>query len=222
MSSSSSDSSSSSSEHQTIPVTSFSSMLSWFLMDLPTVPDPLAIQAIALAARKFCLDTELYTKILSPITTLEDVGTYSLVSLIPNRTKVIRLKTVWYGQDVTTHSSPYDESNYDLEEENKFVFYTTPTSGITNGLIIEVVLRPAMNCKALDSWFFDRYCEAFMAYAKYYLLSMDRIKSWYDPQRAQEFLDNYRALISRYKREIFKKYKSADIHINHRQVKNNF
>lgn len=197
------------------PVTSYQSMLPVFLMDLPGLNDVLAKQALALAGRKFCMDTELYTKELEPIDIVAETREYSLSSLLPSNTAIIRLAEVRYGETATDDTTTaYNVDNYSLEDETIFKFVTAPSEDITDGLVCNVILRPIVSSTSLESWFFDRYFEAIAAYAKYYLLSMDKKKPWSDSGRATSFKNKYRDYLDRYKREKFTEYKNKPVRVD--------
>lgn len=216
MSTSSSSSSSSSSVNTTTPVTSYKTMLSYVMVDVPNASDQIMLQALGLAGRKFCLDTELYEKELDPIDVVASTQTYSLSALLPSWTYIIRLKDVWYGTDATNETTtPWDTTKYTLYQENTFKFVTTPTESITDGLVVSVILRPTAAAKCIETWFYDRYFEPILAYAKYYLLKMDSNKGWADMNRAQMYLEEYTSYINKYKVEKFRQYKSSDVHIAH-------
>ena len=197
-------------------VTSYETMLPIFLMDLPGVNNYLAKQALYMAGRKFCLDTELYSKELDPVDIVADTQSYSLSALLPDNTKIISFGDVRYGSSATTETTaPYLTDNYNLYEETYFKFVTAPTTSITDGLVCNVMLRPTVGSTGLESWFFDRYYEAINAYGKFYLLRMDSKKPWTDPNRAKDYESEYRDYLNRYRREKLTQYKNGLIHVEH-------
>lgn len=201
-------------------VTSYATMLPMFLMDLPGVTEPLAKQALYLAGRKFCMDTELYEKELAAINIVASTQTYSLSSLIPSETKIIRLDEVRFGESATDETTlPYKDHNYSLKSETIFKFRTAPAASITDGLVVHVILRPIVGSTGLESWFFDRYFEAINAYAKHYLLKMDNKKPWSSPNRAAGYLREYRDYLDRFKREKFTEFKNKDVFVEHRPAR---
>lgn len=195
-------------------VTSYATMLTYFLMDLPGVSDPLAKQALSMAGRKFCLDTEVYKKTLTAINVVADTQTYDLSGLLPATTTIKRLDDVRYGTSATDDTTaPYDTEEYSLVDDATFKFKYAPDTSITSGLVVNVILIPTVGSTALESNFFNKWYEGIASYAKYYLLKMDKNKPWYDLERATMVEREYFDYVSRAKREQYVQQKNGSIHI---------
>jgi hypothetical protein len=186
-------------------VTSYETMLPVFLMDLPGVSDILAKQALQLAGRKFCLDSRLYTKKLTAVNVVSGTSSYDLSSLLPASTKVIDFYEARTGATATTDTTaPVDKSKYIRTDESTFKFVQEPTSSIADGLVVTVILRPTVASTGLETWFYDRYFEAIVAYGRYYLLTLSKTQPWHDPERGKMYLEQYAEYLSYYNEDVYR------------------
>lgn len=194
-------------------ITQYSDFFVYFL-DTCTASDQVLKSALIKSARQFCLDTELWEEELTPINVVANTASYSLVSRLPEHSHIICIAKARYGEEATDEdTNDMNVNDYQLDDETTFTFLTTPTDSITDGLVVTVVLRPAINSVGLPTSFGEKYFEPIMHYAKYLLFRQDKNKAYADPQRAQEHLRDYTEYVTRYRRERFVYDKPTDVRL---------
>jgi hypothetical protein len=161
--------------------------------ELPGIDTYTLDQHLQQACRKFADDTEAFRETLAAIDIVAEQVDYTLTPSWDCRIK--KILGVWLrsSTDVTND----DEGVQQAEDYYKFVRPNTltladdiePTTAVTDGLIVEVVLVPEITqsgTNVVSIEFLNDYAEAIMSRA-FYTLEMMRGRKWTDIQRADKF-----------------------------------
>jgi len=183
--------------------------------ELPSCPEPLILQALRKKTRQFCQDTDVWREQLKDIDLVAGQRDYVLnpsfdaeirkivevrINTAENRAAGYRgaeVKSQYYmfhgelsqrlGVNLQPNTLTLDES---LE----------PSASETGGLEVKVSLAPLLMAGQVDQDFLQKWCEAIIGGAMFYLMTMPR-KKWSDPQKAGLYLVDYNKGISRARRE---------------------
>jgi hypothetical protein len=174
---------------------------------LPDCPPDRIEQALWLAGRDFCVETEAYVAQLAAIDGVEDQKNYTLTIPSPydaHRITEVRRRT----EDEVTDGEKgtiIDATNYNFHyESNLLEFFVAPfQEDITDGLTVELALVPEedLGSVPLDAGWFRRWAEYSKAGAFYRLFSDDKLP-WFSPQQAAIELATYRKGIAYARREV--------------------
>jgi len=184
----------------TQPVVQYTDMLPYVVNDLPGCPQPVIVQSLQQAGRKFCVDTEALREELT-IDVVEDQTEYDLRPT--QMTLVHRIFNVEYdGTDLK-------EDKYVLQEGDTLVLEDAPTEDITGGLVVTIVRRPMITSMILPVWFMERWSEAIMAGARAELM-FQPMKPWSNPELGTYWDRQYKIGVAQAVREKFTEFKQAD------------
>jgi hypothetical protein len=167
-------------------VSSFNSLYPLLIPDVGN-DDTLMRQHLLQAARSFCRDTESWLKKIT-MTIAANQAPYILTPGALDAT-IIRPYRVWDAGDDTL--DPIATSAYRFDPSTRtLTFEATPTVGLANGLIAQVVLLPSITASDLETWFMERWAEGIVAGAKSSLFAMSR-KSWSNQERSEYWKREY-------------------------------
>lgn len=177
------------------------------LVQLPRCPEAVQLQALRLAARRFCLDTECWREALDEVAAVADQEEYAL-SPEYDDTRLLRLYSVLLD-DVELA-----EDRWSFEADGTLVLDPAPAAdGI---LLISAVYLPGTGCGLFPDWLLDRWGEAIAAGAECRLKetpenARDPVP-WYDPAGAQAAQDRYGQAVFEAKSELLVGRRSGEVH----------
>lgn len=153
--------------------------------ELAMCPNPLIDQKIQQAHREFCRVSEAWKEKLDPIDLVEDEEHYTVSPSYDAH--IVRVNKVWVRSETDVDNGDdgilQDESQWDFTVPDTLEFVTAPTTDVTEGLVVEVILLPYPNSTDIDSEFVNRYHEGIVGYAMWQLLRM-KGKKWTDQNLA--------------------------------------
>lgn len=159
------------------PVSEYEDLKEYMVMELPQVPAGMWLQQLQMAGRELCEDTEAWVDYLPSVDITEDDTTYNLNTGWD--ASIQRIILVKYGEDIseTSDNGILDESQYDFNGDRTLTLTFDPAEDITDGLLVEAVLRPNISHTDLPEWFMERWAGAIMAKCFMNLMSMEN-KPW--------------------------------------------
>jgi hypothetical protein len=180
------------------------------LMYAPACPDFTIEQHILSAAIKFCEDSKAYQVEMDPISSVTGIGEYDLEP--PTGTTVESIHSVKFngipltpvstrGMDdrVPKRTTYNGTPKYYLKNSSTTLLLgPTPSSSITNGIQIRLVLKPKRTVTTLPDELYDDFYEAILRLALYRILSVPR-KDWTDKVAAREQMALYQDELRRAK-----------------------
>ncbi len=162
---------------------SFDDFVNQIYLDVPGCNELIIEQQLQNATTDFLRDSEVWVYEHDPIDIVSGTGDYALS--IDYDATIQRIKQACLNTSATDRTSgamyPYE---YKLVEEWTFRFLHTPTASQTDGLKIDLILRPVFG-EAVDvpEWIWDRYAKGIIAKTKANLMSMSK-KPWTDHRLA--------------------------------------
>lgn len=183
-------------------VTTYDDLLPLMLLDLNGCDEKLMLLALRQAGRDFCKQSESWIYEFPAVNVVLGQTDYEYIA--PYMSNIHRI--VWVKYDNTE----LELEDYTFVEEKTLVLTNTPTSNITDGLEVKVILRPKISSEQLPSWFLERYAEYIMAGAKSYLMMMPS-KPFTNANLSDFYKKIYTDGISIAKREVITDFKSGNI-----------
>ena len=171
---------------------------SWYdevLTDVPGVPQNVAFNAIRNAAIEFCDRSWVYRVMLAPISTVADIAEYALspgadlkpakvirawhddVEIFPQTTQELSLR---YAQWTSEEGTP---QWFTQRKPESVILVPIPTAALTDGLDIELAIKPARSATGILDEIYEKYLEEISYGAKFKLFTM-KSKPWSDPAHA--------------------------------------
>jgi len=181
--------------------------------ELPSCPEPLILQALRKKTRQFCQDTDTWREQLQDIALVAGQRDYVLNSSFDAEIRKI--------VEVRIRQSPAADYDGILVDHGRYVFHGElsqrsgvnlspntltfdatfiPSYNVVGGLMVKVSLAPFLMAGQIDQDFLQKWCEAIIGGAMFYLMTM-KGKKWTDPQKAGLYLVDYNKGISRARRE---------------------
>ena len=166
----------------------------WFgevLNDVPGVPQNVAFNAIRNAAIEFCEKSWVYRVTLDPIDIVADTAEYALspgaglkpakvirawhddVEIFPQTTQELSLR---YAQWTTEEGTP---QWFTQRKPESVILVPIPTAALTDGLDIELAIKPARSSTGILDEIYEKYLEEIAYGAKFKLFAM-KSKPWSD------------------------------------------
>lgn len=185
-----------------------SDLIPKMLMDVPRCEEGLLFRTLREQAREFCEMTEAWRIELRAINIVTDQVEYTLP--VPWDASIHRIILV------TINDIERVDTQYDLEDERKLILDDSikPTEDITDGLEVEVVLRPHESTDDYPEAFFDRWHSAIVAGAKATLLNQPK-KPWTNPRLAKRFTTQWVTGKALARREKYAKQKAGGLKLQH-------
>lgn len=177
-------------------------------MNVPRAPQPLLVQALRNACRRFCRDTESWRVKLVSFDTAIGQADYTLATGFAD-TLFLRVFTVKVS-GLLLH-----ESLWSVSAEGVLTFRHPPVR--VNPVIVEAVLIPTLLCATVSSHLVDRWGEYIAAGAEFELKA-DRGADqdphpWFDQTGAAMARDKYLRGVGEAKAELFSGRQSGLSHI---------
>ncbi len=180
---------------------------------MPSVPDPVALDAIRSALIDFCNASHWWLVEHDPVTTLKAVATYDLDP--PVDAQVIRVHHAWHDGQALFPSSEdelhrllgptwYERTGTPryISQMSSYEVMLTPTPEVatTNGLRMLVALAPSRGSDAVDEGLFNRWAEK-IGYGARARLHETPNTTYYDPKAAVYYRRLFAAAIGEAKVE---------------------
>ena len=161
-------------------------------------------------AIEFCERTCLHVATLDAIDVVADTATYDLTSNV-DETEVYMVKAAWFDgrpldiapQDVLASANPRwttDESTeswaYTQKNPDEIILYPIPTEAVTDGLVVEAILRPTAEATGLTGWVANRYTRQLAAGVKARLMAQPN-RPWTNVEYAAIYNNEYQAALTR-------------------------
>lgn len=164
-------------------------------LDIPGVPEPVAVNAIRKAAIEFCDRSLLWVADHDPIDMVAGESACRLSP--PNGTAVVRIEDIWLNEvplipttrldlqhkNANWNSLAGTPSHYMQENTEEIIIFPTPTSSDAEALTLKVALKPSRRSTTIENWIVEKYLEELMHGASWKLMEMPG-KSWTDIQAA--------------------------------------
>lgn len=197
-------------------ITAYADLLPSMRMRLPDCNDETIEQALWLAGREFCRDSEAYIVTLTSIDGVDAQKPYTLT--IPTQFDPLRVTEVRVlTEDEVTDGDKgrvLDPSKYDFHfASNVLEFFTAPFSeDITSGLVVMMALAPEEDedDTELDFEWVRRWSRYIKAGAYYHLFTMPK-STWASDAEAGKALGDYLKGVSFAKREVYVKGTSRQL-----------
>jgi len=172
-------------------VVKYADLVSRMARDIPNFDHQDTLEALQDAGREFCNLSEAWYENLASINIVADQQSYTLSTNYQARFKRIKAVHILSSTDVANgdEGQLMDVSYYKLvlPKTLKFDVNHTPSTAVTGGLVVEVVLVPNMASNELPAWVIDRWAEAIIGKAMYELLKPQ------DQRKAALYLAQYNA-----------------------------
>lgn len=175
--------------------TNYTDYTARMIAELPMVSPQVILQEMQKAGVQFFKASGVWTQFLSVMNIVANQAAYTLT--VPAMSQLFQIEQVVLNYTPTVNPfdtiPPTDPMNYYLsDDQTQLIFHTTsiPSTSVTGGMQIRVMLIPTWDATGVPSCFINRYAEGIMARTKYNLFSMAR-KPWSDPHGAQRALIDY-------------------------------
>lgn len=153
----------------------YSDLIPQLVPELPGCPQGVLMQALRQAGRDFCRMTEAWQE-----TVTEDVTKDKTVyDIVPYGDGYIHRIT-----DLRINGISQDTDRYNLTADWEITLVNASQEDITDGMEVDMVLRPGVDANELTELFFDRYAEAIKA-RTLYLLTKQSNKTYSNPEQAK-------------------------------------
>jgi len=169
-------------------VTAYTSLYPLVVPELPGIETVHLLQEFRNVGRDFCRRSEAWREELSPVNIVADKTTYAL----PMEYDVMVLRIVSLKTGGTT-ADPISASEYELVNgQNTVVLDDAPSSALTDGLIVKVVLMPHLFTDDLAAHFMEKWGESICAGVKAAFMRMPN-KKWSNDTMADQYAKDYAA-----------------------------
>jgi hypothetical protein len=157
-------------------------------------PDITIDRAITRSVRFFCKESQYYEG-----TIFEDqvAGTSDYTLTFSADTNVVTVKAVELSDDNRIYPLNFNQamrgdsvSGFIFEPPSTLTILPTPTTNVTDGIEVKVVLMPTESTTVFPESIYRNYKESIVAGALWYLLSMQN-EAWSNPQLATQKLSEY-------------------------------
>lgn len=191
----------------------YSGLYPLMIPELPACSASLILQAIQKSARKFCIDTEIWSETLDSIDLVKDQTDYTISSSWDaeiRRIKELRINTkanIAEGNDGTIQKPAL----YEFTPEDDTLTLDDsiePAENVTDGLEIDVCLVPMNATTVVDPVFLNYWSGAIIAGAMVSLMLMPKQK-WSNPTQATFYQLQYNKMWTKAKVEKCRKHKSG-------------
>lgn len=178
------------------------------LINVPRAPQPLLVQALRNACRRFCRDTESWRVKLASFDTVIGQADYTLSTGFSD-TLFLRVFSV------KVSGLQYHETLWSVSAEGVLTFRNSPNK--IDPVEVEAVLLPTTLCNEIANYLVDRWGEYIAAGAEAWVKS-DRGSEqdphpWFDPGGAEKSERKYLIGVGEAKAELFSGRQSGLSHI---------
>lgn len=188
--------------------TALSSLLP--LVVLPRCPRNSQLQALRLALRQFCMDTEVWREAMSDLSAVEDQEDYTLS---PEYDDV----TIHRVVSVELDDTELPESRWGYSPDGTLTIDPAPVADGTIAVTVAYLPDPA--CSAAVDWLMARWGDAIAAKAmcdmKLDPQSARDPVPWYDPNGAMLWMERYRDRVAEAKLSLLVGGRSGEISVLH-------
>jgi hypothetical protein len=188
----------------------FADFVNHIFLDVPGCAQAIINQQLSLATREFLQDTEVWVYEVDPITIVDGTSDYELsIDYDAGIHRVLKACVNDLSTDRT--SGEMSPADYKLIEEWTFSFVNTPDYGKTDGLKVDLVLRPLYgDVIDIPEWIWDRWGDGIVSKTKARLMAMPK-KPWTDYDASRYHNTNYMHHRADAIRERDAKCKSVDL-----------
>lgn len=166
------------------------------LLEAPRCSIPLAEEAVRDATIELCEAAQPYIYTLPEVDVVADTATYALTSDVAE-TEIAMVRSVWYDGTKLDYA-PLDALNatqewwttesdtptaFTMYNPSSITLYPIPTSALTDGLRVEVALRPTSSATGVVDWIATKYSEEIAWGAKARIMAVPDMP-FSNPQRA--------------------------------------
>ncbi|MDO8310528.1 MAG: hypothetical protein Q7T25_01165 [Sideroxyarcus sp.] len=169
-------------------IVSYQSLVDGGHLDVPGVPEPVAINALRKAAIEFCDRSRAWVTDHDPIDLIAEEATYQFSP--NNGTVVVRVEEAWVsGKDIspTTRLDVQRYANwtsltgtpthYLQENTEEIILFQKPASSMAEALTMKVSLKPSRRSTGIEGWLVEKYLDEIVHGALWRLLEMPS-KPW--------------------------------------------
>jgi len=171
-------------------------------MDLPGCTDAVILNEMGKKVRDFCERTGIWVEETGDIDVVADQTEYIIKhGYNANIQRIVWLKIKTSEDDAFENLSYFPEDYYSLSQDYKLIFSHSsyaPSSDITGGMRLKLVLRPFLQDGTLPYWLVDRYGEGIISGVKARLM-LSPGKPYTNPAVAGQFQFLYNDAITRAK-----------------------
>lgn len=175
----------------------FEQFLPEILLDVPAVPEMVAVNAVRNSAIEFCQRSQIWHYEVANFNSVAEQADYVAGTdfTLPASSILAQLNFVYYEKNklIGTNQDRLDNFSYNWRSRESSIptrvymidsttvrFVDTPKEVTTDGIDMGVFLKPDRTSTTIADDIYDQYLEEIAVGAKYRLLGM-RGKSWYDP-----------------------------------------
>ena len=146
-------------------------------------------EALRLAGREFCRETEMWREIVSFLTVV-DVANYTISTPLQTAWAKTDLYRVYY---VEQEDIALDSTDYTLSVAGVLTF--DPAPGATGDTVeAYCIVLPRRGCSNYPTWLLEQWTEGIIAGALWRLFSAKN-RPWSDPDMAQQKYEEYRRIV---------------------------
>jgi len=182
---------------------SFDSIMKDVLPYVPGCPDTVVENSLRSSSIELCEKASVYTKELDPISTVSGIYEYEFGQ--PAGTKVDKIVWAIYngedleaitprgleGQNPKWRDNQSTPKHFIQQSSDLFWLVPIPDTSLTNGIILNVALKPSRTSNNIANEIADDYRDAIIYGALYRLLRMPA-KDWTDPIAAADYAGLFR------------------------------
>lgn len=175
----------------------FTTLYDEVLIDVPGVPQNVALNAIRNAAIEFCDRTLCWVVDADPISSVAGQSIYQfepengseVAGVIQAYYNSVRIDPMTADQLGNEYSrDPWNEQTgvpryYLIEQPDEFVLVPIPDESVDSGIKMRVSLKPTRTASGMERWVIDKYFDTLAHGAKAMLCAMHK-KPWTDPGQA--------------------------------------
>jgi hypothetical protein len=190
-------------------ISDFSDLYQYAHASLPGCPSALFDQHILQAGRMFCQDSRVWREDLDTYDLVTGQKKYTLSPIADSVTYVARMEAVLQVRQNTDDGVTNGDRGtlinwrqYSFSvDTNILEFVTAPSSDVTDGLEVKVILVPQLAALDLNDWVLNVYAETILARAMHTLKSIKKTE-WSDTQEAADKFLEYRSGVGKAKGDI--------------------
>lgn len=194
-------------------MTAWADFYDHILPDVNGVTPGVVDHVLRQVAIDFCERTCILTEEADLIDVVADTATYTLVPLSeaggtpPGLVEPYKIKAAWYD-GVPLDIAPIDALNsaneywgsatatvataYTQKQPDEIILYPNPSVSLSEGLRVELIVRPLQTAAELEDWVANRYMEC-LAYGVKGRLMAQPNRPWTNPEYASYYLSLYTA-----------------------------
>ena len=182
----------------------YASLLPFLVPELPGAHQYYLTQQLTAVARDFCVRSEAYYADLTAIDIVAAQTDYTLTA--PAAADIVKVASV----EVDEVGLSQDDYSVVQVATWTLTLQATPTAASTGGLVVTVILQPAVDATELPEYLVERWYLAIVAGVKARMMRQTR-KPWSDPAEAAASLREYHRGIALARNLTAKGYRHANL-----------